>query len=308
MLLENKKECELINRLPRVKGQLRANVDLSKLTWFRVGGPAEVMFWPYDLDDLSYLLKELPQDIPITIIGTGSNIIVRDGGVPGIVVRLNRTFNHISINNRIIKVGSGVSNLTLANFARDHNVTGLEFLYGIPGTVGGAIFMNAGCYGSEIKDVVKEIEVVNSQGNVSKLSSSEIEFGYRQSKLPDGLVVLGAELQVSSSNNILISKKMDLIRKERETSQPMKKATGGSTFTNPQGKKAWKLIHEAGCRGMSIGGASVSEKHCNFLINRGSASALDLENLGEEIRKRVFENSGIKLSWEIKRIGIGFNS
>ena len=307
-MLEDKKECELINRLPRVKGQLRANVDLSKLTWFRVGGPAEVMFWPYDLDDLSYILKERPQDIPITIIGTGSNIIVRDGGVPGIVVRLNRTFNHISINNRIIKVGSGVSNLTLANFARDHNVTGLEFLYGIPGTIGGAIFMNAGCYGSEIKDVVKEIEVVNSQGNVSKLSSSEIEFGYRQTKLPDGLVVLGAELQVSSSNIILISKKMDLIRKERETYQPMKKATGGSNFTNPQGKKAWKLIHEAVCRGMSIGGASVSEKHCNFLINRGSASALDLENLGEEIRKRVFESSGIKLSWEIKRIGIGFNS
>ena len=308
MLIGNKKECDLINKLPRVKGQLRANVDLSKLTWFRVGGPAEVMFWPYNLDDLVLFLKERPKDIPITIIGTGSNLIVRDGGIPGVVIRLNRTFNHVSLIDRVIKVGSGVSNLMLVNFARDHNVSGLEFLLGIPGTIGGAIFMNAGCYGSGIKDFVKEIEVVNFQGNISKLPSSKIEFGYRQSKLPDELVVLGAELQVSLSNIIQISKKMDLIREERETSQPTKIATGGSTFTNPPGKKAWKLIHEAGCRGMSIGGASVSDKHCNFLINRGSASALDLENLGEEIRKRVFENSGINLSWEIRRIGIGFNS
>jgi UDP-N-acetylmuramate dehydrogenase len=280
-------------------------VSLSKSTWFRVGGPAEVMFWPADLDDLITFLQNKPDAVPVTMIGIGSNLMVRDGGIPGVVIRLGKIFEEVSIRGMEIIAGGGLSNLRLANFARNYEISGFEFLCGIPGTVGGSIRMNAGAYGFEIKDILQRVTALDKKGNLKDLSVSELKYSYRHSNLKKDLIYIGGYFKGSPAAAIKIAERMTVIRQEREFTQPVKMPTGGSTFVNPPGYKAWELIDAAGCRGLMRGGAIVSEKHCNFLINTGSASSADLEGLGEEVRRRVFEGCGIKLDWEIQRLGVG---
>jgi UDP-N-acetylmuramate dehydrogenase len=294
----------LFERLPPVKGRIQTNADLSKSTWFRVGGPAEVMFWPADLGDLMAFLKNKPPDVAVTIIGIGSNLMVRDGGVPGVVIRLNEVFTKISVDGLEITAGGGVSNLRLANAARECGIQGFEFLCGIPGAVGGAIRMNAGAYGSETKDIVQRVRALDENGNLVEFSVIEMKYSYRHSNVSENLIFIDACFKGEPGNTSEIADRMKAIRAEREMTQPVKTPTGGSTFTNPPGAKAWELIDQAGCRGLMRGGAVVSEKHCNFLINTGSATAADLEGLGEEVRRRVFETSGVELHWEIRRIGV----
>ena len=294
----------LYDRLPPVKGRMEANADLSKSTWFRVGGPAEIMFWPADLSDLMAFLQNVPEDVPVTIIGIGSNLIVRDGGVPGVVIRLSEVFTKISVDGLEITAGGGVSNLRLANAARECGITGFEFLCGIPGAVGGAIRMNAGAYGSETRDIVQRVRALDGKGNLIELSVEDMKYSYRHSDTPEDLIFIDGCFKGAPGVVADIADRMKEIRAEREQTQPVKTPTGGSTFTNPPGAKAWELIDQAGCRGLMRGGAVVSEKHCNFLINIGSATAADLEGLGEEVRRRVFEKSGVKLEWEIRRIGV----
>ena len=296
---------DLIRQLPSSRGRIESNVNLSKSTWFRVGGPAEVMFWPADLDDLIMFLQNKPDVIPVTMIGIGSNLMVRDGGIPGVVIRLGKIFEEVSISGVEIIAGGGLSNLRLANFARNYEISGFEFLCGIPGTVGGSIRMNAGAYGFEIKDILQRVKALDKKGNLKDLSVSELKYSYRHSNLKKDLIYIGGYFKGSPAAAIKIAERMTVIRQKREFTQPVKMQTGGSTFVNPPGYKAWELIDAAGCRGLMRGGAIVSEKHCNFLINTGSASSADLEGLGEEVRRRVFEGCGIKLDWEIQRLGVG---
>jgi len=296
---------DLIGQLPLPRGRIETNVSLSKSTWFRVGGPAEVMFWPADLDDLIAFLQQKPDLVPVTMIGIGSNLMVRDGGIPGVVIRLGKVFEEVSISGMEIIAGGGLSNLRLANFARNSEISGFEFLCGIPGTVGGSIRMNAGAYGFEIKDILQRVIALDKKGNLIDLSVSELKYRYRHTDLKKDLIYIGGHFKGLPAAGIKIAERMTVIRQEREFTQPVKMPTGGSTFVNPPGHKAWELIDAAGCRGLMRGGALVSEKHCNFLINTGSASSADLEGLGEEIRHRVFEDCGIKLNWEIKRLGVG---
>ena len=299
---------DLIGQLPPLRGRIEPNIDLSKSTWFRVGGPAEVMFWPADVDDLIMFLQEKPDTVPVTVIGIGSNLMIRDGGVPGVVVRLSKIFSEISITGMEIIAGGGLSNFRLANIARKHEISGLEFLCGIPGTVGGSIRMNAGAYGFEIKDILQSVKALDEKGNLIDLSVSELKYSYRHSDIKKELIFIGGCFRGSPAAIVKITDRMRAIKEERESTQPVKTPTGGSTFVNPPGYKAWELIDAAGCRGLIRGGAVVSEKHCNFLVNLGSASAADLEGLGEEVRYRVFENSGIKLDWEIQRLGVGLQN
>ena len=294
----------LIAKLPPVKGRLEENAELAKSTWFRVGGPAEVMFQPRDLDDLTDFLTHKPVDIPITAIGIGSNLMVRDGGVPGVVIRLGEVFTDIAVDDLEIVAGGGVSNLRLANAARDAGIKGFEFLTGIPGAVGGALRMNAGAYGAETKDIVQSVKAIDERGAIIELSLADMKFSYRHSAAPADLIFVEGRFKGEAGTPAGIGARMKSIRAQREQSQPIKTPTGGSTFTNPPDAKAWELIDQAGCRGLMRGGAVVSEKHCNFLINAGSATAADLEGLGEEVRRRVFETSGVKLEWEIRRIGV----
>ena len=298
---------DLFPRLPATLGRIETNADLSKSTWFRVGGPAEVMFWPADLNDLMNFLQNKPDDVPITIIGIGSNLMVRDGGVPGVVIRLSEVFTKISVEGLEITAGGGVSNLRLANAARECGIAGFEFLCGIPGAVGGAVRMNAGAYGSETKDIVQRVRALDVKGNLIELSVAEMKYSYRYSEAPADLIFIDDSFKGEPGNTREIADRMKEIRAERALTQPVKTPTGGSTFTNPPGAKAWELIDQAGCRGLMRGGAIVSEKHCNFLINTGSATAADLEGLGEEVRRRVFGSSGIQLEWEIRRIGVPEN-
>jgi UDP-N-acetylmuramate dehydrogenase len=299
---------DLIRQLPSSRGRIEANVSLSKSTWFRVGGPAEVMFWPADLDDLITFLQNKPDAVPVTMIGIGSNLMVRDGGIPGVVIRLGKMFEEVSIRGMEIIAGGGLSNLRLANFARNYEISGFEFLCGIPGTVGGSVRMNAGAYGFEIKDILQRVTALDKKGNLKDLSVSELKYSYRHSNLKKDLIYIGGYFKGSPAAAIKIAERMTVIRQEREFTQPVKMPTGGSTFVNPPGYKAWELIDAAGCRGLMRGGAIVSEKHCNFLINTGSASSADLEGLGEEVRLRVFEDCGIKLNWEIQRLGVGLQN
>jgi len=294
----------LMAKLPPVKGRLEENAELAKSTWFRVGGPAEVMFQPRDLKDLTNFLAHKPDDVPITIIGIGSNLMVRDGGVPGVVIRLGEVFTDISVDGLEIVAGGGVSNLRLANAARDAGIKGFEFLTGIPGAVGGALRMNAGAYGAETKDIVQSVKAIDEQGAIIELSVDDMKFSYRHSDAPADLIFVEGRFKGEAGTTAGIGARMKSIRAQREQSQPIKTPTGGSTFTNPPDAKAWELIDQAGCRGLMRGGAVVSEKHCNFLINTGSATAADLEGLGEEVRRRVFETSGVKLEWVIRRIGV----
>ncbi|MFQ5774241.1 MAG: UDP-N-acetylmuramate dehydrogenase [Kiloniellaceae bacterium] len=297
-------EPPLIERLPPVRGRYRANAPLAPITWFRVGGPAEVMFRPADRRDLLELLRARPADVPVTVIGVGSNLLVRDGGVPGVVVRLGRGFADIAIEGREVACGAAALDVNVATAARLAAVGGLEFLCGVPGTIGGALRMNAGAYGKEIKDVLVEAEAADPAGAVHVLAPEGLGFAYRDASLPGDWIFLGARLRGHPDDPETIAKRMAEIQAARAGSQPIRTRTGGSTFKNPPGHKAWELIDRAGCRGLKRGGAMVSEQHCNFLINTGTATAADLETLGEEVRARVFEASGIRLEWEIRRIGV----
>jgi UDP-N-acetylmuramate dehydrogenase len=294
----------LIDRLPGLRGRLTADADLASITWFRTGGRAEVLFKPADRDDLAALLAGKPADVPVTVIGVGSNLLVRDGGVPGVVVRLGRSFAKIAFDGPAVSVGTAALDLTVATAACEAGVGGLEFLSGVPGTIGGAIRMNAGAYGSEMKDLTRRVDALDPNGGLHRLDASALGFGYRRCAVPDDWIFTDALLEGHTDTRQAIAERMAAIRDKREQSQPLRTRTGGSTFANPPGHKAWQLIERAGCRGLTRGGAQVSEKHCNFLINTGTASAADIEDLGEEVRRRVRDTSGIDLEWEIRRVGI----
>jgi UDP-N-acetylmuramate dehydrogenase len=297
--------AELKSRMPDLRGRLMANQPLADLTWFRVGGPAQALFMPDGEDDLAYFLKHLPADVPVTVIGLGSNLIVRDGGIPGVVVRLGRGFNEVTVEegNRI-RSGTALPDVKVARTAQEAGIAGLSFLRGIPGAIGGALRMNGGAYGGETKDVLFEARGVDRRGNVHVLKSADMGYTYRHCGVDDDVIFTQALFQGSAGNRDAIAAEMDKITESREATQPVKSRTGGSTFKNPPGHKAWQLIDAAGCRGLKIGHAQVSEMHCNFLINLGGASAKDIEELGETVRRRVKENSDVMLEWEIKRIGV----
>ena len=294
----------LIDRLPEVRGRYSVAYDLSKVTWFRVGGPAEVLFRPADPEDLKAFLARKPVDVPLTVIGVGSNLLVRDGGVPGVVVRLGRAFGQIEVEGTEIKAGAGALDLNVAKAALEAGLADLEFLSGIPGTVGGALRMNAGAYGREIKDVIIKASVLDASGSEHSLKPDDLGFTYRRSSIPEDWIFFAARLRGRPDAPREIARRMREIQNARETTQPIRIATGGSTFRNPEGEAAWEVIDRAGCRGLKLGGAMVSEKHCNFLINTGKATAADLEGLGEEVRRRVREVTGVSLEWEIRRIGV----
>jgi UDP-N-acetylmuramate dehydrogenase len=291
--------------MPRLRGRLLANEGLAPLTWFRVGGPAQVLFTPADEDDLAYFLSRLPREIPICIVGVGSNLIVRDGGILGIVIRLSpRAFGEINALDDIVVAGTAALDKRVAESAAAANIGGLEFLFGIPGTVGGALRMNAGANGRETQDVLIEATGIDRAGHRHVFSNEEMKFAYRNSGVDPSVVFTSARFRGMIAASELIRARMNEVQNHREMAQPIREKTGGSTFKNPPGNTAWKLIDAAGCRGMRIGGAQVSEMHCNFLINTGNATGHDIEALGEAVRARVKENSGIELHWEIKRIGI----
>ena len=297
-------ERSLIARLPAVRGRLSEQAPLNGITWFRVGGPAEVMFRPADRDDLLAFLAAKPADVPVTVLGVGSNVLIRDGGLPGVVIRLGRGFANIEAVEGDILCGAGALDLNVATSAKLFGIAGLEFLSGVPGTIGGALRMNAGAYGKEIKDILVWAEAADAEGKAHRLSLSDMGFQYRHSALPEDWIALAARLRGEPGDQPLIDARIREIQAQRAESQPLRTRTGGSTFKNPEGHKAWQLIDAAGCRGLKVGGAMVSEKHCNFLINTGDASAADLETLGEEVRRRVKDSSGIELEWEIRRLGL----
>ncbi|WP_404379378.1 UDP-N-acetylmuramate dehydrogenase [Caenispirillum salinarum] len=291
--------------LVRVRGRASAGADLARITWFRVGGPAELMIRPVDVDDLAIVLAAKPADVPLTVIGVGSNLLVRDGGIPGITVRLGRGFAEIEAEDgRFIRAGAAALDANVAKVARDHGIAGLEFLTGVPGTMGGALRMNAGAYGREIKDVLITAEALDPSGRLHTLRPEDMDLSYRHCGVPEDWVFVAATLKGEPGDPQAIAARLDEIRAQREDSQPIRTRTGGSTFANPEGHSAWKLVDAAGCRGLTIGGAQVSEKHTNFLINTGTATAADLEALGEEVRRRVKETSGVELRWEIRRVGV----
>jgi len=299
----------LIERLPAVRGRLSENAPLAGITWFRVGGAAEVMFRPADRDDLIAFLAAKPADVPVTAIGVASNLLVRDGGVPGVVVRLGRGFAEIAVVETTLSAGAAALDINVAHVAAAAGLGGLEFLCGVPGTVGGALRMNAGAYGREMAEVVRAAEAVDAAGRLRRLGPAELGFGYRRSAVPEDWIFVAAELEGRRDDAAEIARRMHDIQQAREASQPIRTRTGGSTFANPggpqaAGRKAWELIDAAGCRGLRRGGAMVSEKHCNFLINTGTATAGEIEALGEEVRRRVREISGVALEWEIRRIGV----
>ena len=294
----------LVEAMPDLRGRLSAGSDLKQYTWFRVGGPAEVLFSPADEADLAYFMKTLPPAVPITIIGLGSNLLVRDGGIDGVVVRLGRGFNEIMVEEPSrLRVGTAVPDANVARAAADAGIAGLAFYRGIPGGIGGALRMNGGAHGTETCDVLVEARAVDRAGNTHVLSVDDMNYTYRHCGAPEDLIFTEALFQGRPGNPAEILAEMDEIAAYREEVQPIKSRTGGSTFKNPEGNKSWKLIDAAGCRGLSVGDAKVSELHCNFLINEGNASAADLETLGETVRTRVKETSGVQLEWEIKRFG-----
>lgn len=308
MMAGLKPPARLIERLPAVRGRYTEGAELAKVTWFRVGGPADVMFRPVDRDDLATFLAGKPADVPVTVIGVGSNLLVRDGGIEGVVIRLGRGFTDINVNGDVVTAGAVALDLNVAIAARAAGVAGLEFLSGIPGTIGGALRMNAGAYGREMTDVTIEAEALDAQGQLHRLTHAELGFTYRRSAVPMDWIFTAARLKGTLGDQQAIAARMEEIQKARAETQPLRTPTGGSTFKNPddakaEGRKAWQLIDQAGCRGLRIGGAMVSELHCNFLINTGDAAAADIEALGEEVRRRVFAMSGVTLEWEIKRIG-----
>ncbi len=290
--------------LPRVAGKLTPNAPLAPLVWFKSGGTAEWLFEPRDLADLQAFLRDLDTSVPLMPLGLGSNMIVRDGGVPGVVVRLGKAFAKVSQSADLtLDCGAGASGILVSSTARDNGIAGLEFLRSIPGTVGGFVRMNGGAYGGEVKDILVDCDVVLRDGSLRPLSVAELHYTYRHSELPDGALVVAARFKGRPGDAADIQTEMDRISASREASQPLRSKTGGSTFKNPEGHKAWQLVDDAGCRGLAFGGAQVSEKHCNFLLNLGEATSADIENLGEEVRRRVKAQLGVELEWEIQRVG-----
>lgn len=293
----------LIDRLPPVRGDVVAGAPLDRETWFRVGGAADVLFRPADRDDLALMLRDLPEGTPVTVVGLGSNMLVRDGGIRGLVIRMGREMAGIEVKDDEVSAGAGAPDPAVAAAARDASLTGLEFLSGIPGTIGGALRMNAGAYGGEMKDILVSCKAIDPAGTVHKLSLDDMGFTYRHCAIPEDWIFTSAVMRGVPGDRDAIAERMAEIRQNREESQPMRTRTGGSTFRNPDGHAAWKLVDEAGCRGAKRGGAMVSDKHTNFLINTGTATADDLEGLGEDVRAKVKAKSGIDLQWEIRRIG-----
>lgn len=290
--------------LPTVRGKLTAQAPLAPLVWFKSGGPARWLFEPADEDDLCAFLRALDPAVPVMPLGLGSNLIVRDGGFPGVVVRLGKALGHVEpVDPLTLRCGGGASGIAVSSAARDAGLSGMEFLRSIPGTVGGFVRMNGGAYGREVKDILVEAKIVTRQGERQVLPLEALHYSYRHSALPEGAIVLSALFRGKPGNPADIQAEMDRIAHEREANQPLRSRTGGSTFKNPPGRKAWQLVDEAGCRGLSLGEAQVSEKHCNFLLNLGKARSADIEALGEEVRRRVKARSGIDLEWEIRRVG-----
>jgi UDP-N-acetylmuramate dehydrogenase len=292
----------LIDRLAKPRGRLTADAPLGPQTWFATGGPAEVLFRPADVEDLATFLAALPTDVPVTVLGVGSNVIVRDGGIRGVVIRLLRGFTGITVDGHEVVAGAGAPDLNVALTAREHSLAGLEFLSGIPGTIGGAFPTNAGAYGGELAEVLISAEAVDRAGRIFTVKPAELGLSYRHSDAPTDWIFTSARLRAAPGDQLAIARRISEIDSARADSQPRSR-TGGSTFANPPGHKAWELIDAAGCRGLKVGGAQVSEKHTNFLINTGAATASDIEKLGEEVRRRVFDKSGVELQWEIRRLG-----
>ncbi|MCP5384358.1 MAG: UDP-N-acetylmuramate dehydrogenase [Sphingomonadaceae bacterium] len=287
-----------------LRGKLTANAPLAKLVWFKTGGNADWLFEPADMDDLALFLERLEGNLPIMALGLGSNMIVRDGGVPGVVIRLGKAFAKVeNKGDCVLECGGGASGILVSSTARDAGIAGLEFLRGIPGTVGGFVRMNGGAYGREVSDVLIDCDVILPTGEFITLPAVDLQYTYRHSVLPEGAVVVSARFKGTPGDPAEIGTEMDRIAQAREESQPLRTKTGGSTFKNPEGHKAWQLVDAAGCRGLTMGGAQVSEKHTNFLINTGDATSADIEGLGEEVKRRVYANSGIQLEWEIQRVG-----
>lgn len=294
-----------VSLLPKVRGKLTADAPLAPLVWFKSGGNAQWLFEPADIDDLADFLRELDADVPVMALGLGSNLIVRDGGVPGVVVRLGKPFAKVEqLDATTLKCGGGASGILVSSSARDAGITGVEFLRSIPGTVGGFVRMNGGAYGRETADIMVECEVVLRSGERRTLAAGALGYAYRHSELPEGAVVVSATFRGEPGDPAAIQDEMDRIAAAREESQPLRSKTGGSTFKNPPGDKAWRLVDAAGCRGLRKGGAQVSEKHTNFLLNTGDATSADIEGLGEEVRAKVKAQSGVELEWEIQRVGI----
>lgn len=290
--------------IPATRGRLKEHEPLAPMTWFRVGGPAEFLLRPADIEDLCDFLRELPLEMPVTVIGAASNLIVRDGGINGVVIKLGRGFGEIEVEADGMIAGAAALDVTVSEHAAAAGLTGVEFLSGIPGTIGGAVAMNAGAYGGEIAGVLDWVEIVTRSGEVKRLSVQALGLSYRHSSLPADAVVVRARLRAQPGEASLIATRMAEIKSKREASQPVRARTGGSTFANPEGQKAWELVDAAGCRGLMLGNAQVSDLHCNFLLNLGGATAAELEGLGEEVRRRVEQKSGVSLRWEIKRIGV----
>lgn len=287
-----------------VRGALTRNAPLAPLVWFKAGGKADWLFEPADLEDLRFFLERLAGKLPVMALGLGSNLIVRDGGVPGVVIRLGKPFAKVEVEDDcVLACGGGAHGILVASAARDAGIAGLEFLRGIPGTVGGFVRMNGGAYGREVADILIDCELVLPDGKYHTLPASDLDYSYRHSELPPGAVVTAARFQGTPGNPEEIGAEMDRIAAAREASQPLRTKTGGSTFKNPEGAKAWQLVDKAGCRGLMLGGAQVSEKHTNFLINTGNATSADIEGLGEMVRRKVYGETGVGLEWEIQRVG-----
>nr|WP_137676280.1 UDP-N-acetylmuramate dehydrogenase [Parerythrobacter lutipelagi] len=287
-----------------LRGKLTADAPLAKLVWFKTGGNADWLYEPADLDDLRVFLQRLNGELPVMALGLGSNMIIRDGGVPGVVIKLGKPFAQVEAGeNCIVACGGAAHGILVSSVARDAGVAGLEFLRGIPGTVGGFVRMNGGAYGREVCDILIDCDVLMPNGDFMTLPAEDLQYTYRHSALPAGAVVVAARFQGEPGDPEEIGAEMDRIAQAREESQPLRTKTGGSTFKNPDGHKAWQLVDAAGCRGLTLGGAQVSEKHANFLINTGTATSADIEGLGEEVKHRVYENSGVELHWEIQRVG-----
>ncbi len=294
----------LIDRLPPVRGRYEAQAPIARYTWFRAGGPAEILYRPADVTDLANFLAGKPDDVPVTMLGVGSNMLVRDGGIPGVVVRLGRPFSTIRIEGTQISAGAMALDYNVAKAARDAGIAGFEFLAGIPGTIGGGLCMNAGAYGRELKDLVIEVMALTPQGDIEALALEDWAPRYRGCGVPTDWIFTGCAMEGAWGNSDDIARAMELVQEAREETQPIRTRTGGSTFKNPNGQKAWELIDRAGCRGLRLGNAHLSEKHCNFLVNLGGATAADIEGLGEEVRRRVRDATGIELEWELERIGV----
>ena len=292
-----------VSDLPKVRGSYRESFYLSNVTWFNVGGPADVLFKPKDVDDLAAFLQEKSLEVPYMVLGVGSNLLVRDGGIRGVIIRLGREFADILFKDEELMVGAGALDANVSKYCADKGLKGLEFLSGVPGVIGAALAMNAGAYGREISDCLIKLEALDKNGKKIIINKEDCGFKYRSNSLSDDLIFTKAYFKVSKGNREEIQAKIQEIQQQRESTQPIRSKTSGSSFKNPPGKKAWELIDQAGCRGLRLGDAIISEKHCNFLINLGNATASDIENLGELVRQKVFNKSGIMLEWEIKIVG-----